>query len=140
MHTFVTATEWLGGERLITRTEGGLSLEISSPVQFGGEAGRWTPEDILVAGVESCILLTALYFVQRHQIGLKSWTSRAVGTMEKGANGLRFTRIEVRITARVATEADVPRMREAVQLAETYCPLSAAVNFPVEFSLDCAAQ
>ena len=37
MHTFVTATEWLGGERLVTRTEGGLSLDISSPVQFRSE-------------------------------------------------------------------------------------------------------
>lgn len=138
MHTFITATEWLGGERLVTRTEGGLALDVSSPPQFGGEPGRWTPEDMLVGGVEACILLTTMYFVQRNKIGLKSWTSRATGTVEKGAAGLRFTRIDVRITARVETEADVTRLREAVALAEKYCPLSAAVNFPVEFTLDCA--
>ncbi len=140
MERFVTSVEWLGGERLTTRTQGGLELPVSSPVQFGGEPGRWTPEEMLVGGVESCILLTALYFIQRRKIGLKSWTSRAEGTVEKTPNGLRFTRIQVRITARVATEDDVPRLREAVELAEKYCPLSAAVNFPVEFSLDVAKQ
>ncbi len=140
MHSFITATEWQGGENLVTRTEGGLSIDISSPTQFGGEAGRWTPEDMLVGGVESCILLTSMYFVTKNKIGLKSWTSRATGSMEKGASGLRFTRIDVRVTARVATEADIPKMQEAVKLAEKYCPLSAAVNFPVEFTLDCSVQ
>ncbi len=140
MHTFITATEWQGGERLVTRTEGGLALDVSSPPQFGGEAGRWTPEEMLVGGVEACILLTTLYFVQRRNIGLKSWTSRAVGTMEKGPSGLRFTKIEVRITVRVATQPDADNLREAVRLAEKYCPLSAAVNVPVEFTLDCAVQ
>jgi len=140
MHTFITATEWQGGEKLVTRTESGLALDVSSPPQFGGEAGKWTPEDMLVGGVEACILLTSMYFVTKNAIGLKSWTSRATGSMEKGASGLRFTRIDVRITARVATEADVPKMQDAVRLAEKYCPLSAAVNFPVAFTLDCSVQ
>ena len=140
MHQFITATEWQGGERLVVRTEGGLALDVSSPPVFGGEAGRWTPEDMLVGGVEACILLTTMYFVNKNRIGLKSWTSRATGDMEKGPSGLRFKKIEVSITARVAAGEDVKKLTDAVQMAEKYCPLSAAVNFPVSFRIDCAVQ
>ena len=61
MHQFITATEWQGGERLVVRTESGLALDVSSPPAFGGEAGRWTPEDMLVGGIEACILLTTMF-------------------------------------------------------------------------------
>ncbi len=140
MHPFDTMTEWQGGERLVISTDEGLRIEVSSPPQFGGEAGRWTPEDMLVAGVEACILLTTLYFVQRQQIGLRRWSSRAVGTMEKGPSGLRFTKIEVEIKSAVGSEADVEKLTHALHLAEKYCPLSAAVNFPVKVSLECARE
>lgn len=140
MHTFVTTMEWQGGERTLERTEGRPPLEVSSPVVFGGEAGRWTPEDMLVAAVESCVLLTTLYFVQKNKIGLKTWTSRSAGDMAKTPEGLRFQRIEVNIAARVATAEDVEKLRKAVTLAEKYCPLSAAVRFPVEVKLEVTAS
>ena len=136
MHAFVTTLEWKGGERMVQHAEGRPPIEVSSPTAFGGEAGLWTPEDFLVAAVESCVLLTTLYFVHRNQIGLKGWTSRCTGEMAKTAEGLRFQRMELRITARVAAEADIEKLRQAVALAEKYCPLSAAVKFPVNVALD----
>jgi len=139
MHTFVTTLEWKGGERIVQSAEGRPPIEVSSPPAFGGEAGRWTPEDFLVAAVESCVLLTTLYFVQKNRIGLTAWTSRCAGDMAKTPEGLRFQRIELSIAARVAAADDVEKLRKAVALAEKFCPLSAAVKFPVTVKLEVAA-
>ena len=136
MHTFTTTLEWKGGARIEQRTEGRPPIAVSSPPAFGGDAGCWTPEDFLVAAVESCVLLTTLYFVQRNKIGLRGWTSRCTGEMAKTAEGLRFQRMELSITARVAAETDVEALRRAVTMAEHFCPLSAAVKFPVAVALD----
>ena len=137
MHTFVTTLEWKGGERLVEHCEGCPPLDVSSPPAFGGEAGRWTPEDLLCAAVESCVLLTTLYFVQKNKIELRAWTSRTAGAVEKGASGLRFTKMEIAIAATVATDEDARKLAGAVQQAEQYCPLSGAVNFPVQVALEC---
>lgn len=139
MHTFVTTLEWKGGERIVQSAEGRPPIEVSSPPVFGGEAGRWTPEDLLVAAVESCVLLTTLYFVQKNRIGLTAWSSRCAGDMAKTSEGLRFQQIELAITARVAAADDVEKLRKAVALAEKFCPLSAAVKFPVVVKLEVAA-
>lgn len=138
MHTFATQLTWQGGERAITSSEGLPDLEISGPVQFGGEAGFWTPEHQLVGAIESCILLTTLFFVDKFKIGMQAYASASEGFMDKGASGLRFTKMTMKLTVTVADAAQVEKMKEAVELAEKYCPLSNAVNFPVEISLDCS--
>jgi len=140
MHTFVTTLEWKGGERIVQNAEGRPPIEVSSPAAFGGEAGRWTPEDLLVAAVESCVLLTTLYFVQKNKIGLASWTSRCAGDLAKTAEGLRFQRMELNISARVSAAEDVEKLQKAVALAEKYCPLSAAVKCPVAVRLEAACS
>ena len=58
MHVFKTTLEWKGGEHMVSHCEGRPDLELSSPPAFGGEAGRWTPEDLLCSAVESCVILT----------------------------------------------------------------------------------
>lgn len=135
MHVFETRLEWLGEEKLVQRAEGRPDLPVSSPPVYGGEAGKWTPEDLLLAAVESCVLLTTLFFVKKNQIGLKAYTSVAKGPMTKGPSGLRFTDISVAITATVATVEDVAKLEQAVHLAEKFCPLSNVVNVPVQVTV-----
>jgi organic hydroperoxide reductase OsmC/OhrA len=136
MHEFITTLERSGGERLIARAEGRPDLTVSSPTAFGGEAGLWTPEDLVVSAVETCLALTAQYFVQKNRIGLKQWTSRTRATMEKGPGGLHFTAMEVAITATVAADEDVAKLTEAVHLAEKFCPVSNALSLPIAIRLD----
>ena len=136
MHEFITTLVRSDGERLIARAEGRPDLDVSSPPAFGGEAGRWTPEDLVCSAVESCLALTAQYFVQKNKIGLKQWSSRTRATMEKGPGGLRFTALEVTITATVAEAEDVSKLTEAVHLAEKFCPVSNVLTLPVAVRLD----
>ncbi len=135
MHVFETRLEWLGGEKLVQRADGRPDLPVSSPPVYGGEAGKWTPEDLLLAAVESCVLLTTLFFVKKNQIGLKAYTSAARGPMTKGPSGLRFTDLRVDIAATVAAAEDVAKLEQAVHLAEKYCPLSNVVNVPVTVTI-----
>jgi organic hydroperoxide reductase OsmC/OhrA len=131
MHVFKTTMEWRGGERLVSRCDGRPDLDLSSPPAFGGEAGRWTPEDLLCSAVESCVVLTTLFFVRRQNIGLISWKSRACATLEKGPAGLRFQTMDVEVDAVVSAAEDEPRLRDAVRQAEQYCPVSNALKIPV---------
>ena len=135
MHVFETRLEWQGGEQLVQRAEGRPDLPVSSPPVFGGEAGQWTPEDLLLAAVESCVLLTTLFFVKKNQIGLKAYTSTARGPMTKGPSGLRFTELTVAIAATVAAPEDAAKLEQAIHLAEKYCPLSNVVNVPVKVTV-----
>jgi len=67
---------------------------------------------------------------------LLSYESNATGVMEKTPDGLRFTKMDVRIVANVGTESDRQKALALKKKLEKYCPVSTALNFPVGLALE----
>ncbi len=129
MWKYRTQLEWKpGSEEAVSRCEGKPDWSISAPPEFGGNAALWSPEDALVSAVESCLLLTMLFFVDKMKIGLHAYRSESEGKMEKTPGGLRFTSIDISISAVVATEEDGVKMQQALGRAEAACPVAQALN------------
>lgn len=131
MWTFETSFRWVGKEEGVAECAGKPSIQVTPPPEFGGEAGRWTPEDLLISAIESCLMMTTLSVAQKQKINLRAYTSKASGKMAKTSEGLRFTGVEVVIDLQVADAADLDKAVKAVAIAEKYCPVSNGVKFPV---------
>lgn len=129
---FLTDLIWEaeGGGRL--HTPGCPELQISEPLAFGGEPDKWTPEELLTGAVEACVLMTFLYFIKRQQVRLRRYSSHAETRLEKTREGLRFSGITLTLEIAVANPAEADNAVHAVDLAEKYCPVSHALNFPVQ--------
>ena len=124
---------------LTARTNPGLP--VATPAQFGGPENRWSPEELFVASVGSCLMSTFLYFTDRFDVPLEAYSSVSTGRMGKTPDGLRFTSIDVAIRVTVPDEevrerAAPLRLREKL---EKSCPVSTALNCPVRVTLDLAA-
>jgi len=112
-------------------------LRVSPPPEFGGPSGTWSPEQLFVASIESCLMSTCTYFTNRFDAHMASYSSSCRGTLEKRQEGLRFSKIEVSITVKFSDEqamskAESLRLRQKL---EKYCPVSAALNCPVLIDL-----
>ncbi len=139
MWKFETSMQWSGGEEGVAACAGKPDVAIASPPEFGGKPGIWTPEDLLISAIESCLLMTTLSVLTRQKIALKGYSSRATGTMEKTPEGLRFTGLDVAISLQVAEAADIEKATRAIGIAEKYCPISNAVKFPVKVTATATA-
>jgi len=131
--TFEASVEWQEGRRGVITHEGKPPLPVATPPEFGGPPGVWTPEELLVASVASCLMSTFVYFADRFKVPFLSYSTTAKGRMEMTERGLRFTEIEVAITVGVgdAEAADKIAALRFEEKLEKYCPVSAAVNCPV---------
>ena len=132
MWKFETSMHWSGGQEGTASCPGKSDLRITPPPEFGGTPGQWTPEDQLVSAIEACLLMTTLSVLSRQKIQLAGYASRATGVMEKTADGLRFTGVDISIDLQVSDPALVEKAERAVNVAEKYCPISNAVKFPVK--------
>lgn len=135
---YVTEVQWLGGERGVAKTAGRASFEFTPPPEFGGVADAWNPELLLVSSVETCVLLTALHFVKKSGVDLKSYSSKADGELKKTPQGLRFQKMTITVNGVVASADDALKFKNAVAEAEKWCPVSNAVNFPVHVIAEAA--
>jgi organic hydroperoxide reductase OsmC/OhrA len=140
MAHFETSATWKGGQSVEVASAGKPAHSIMPPPEFGGEDGHWTPEDLLIGAVESCLLLTTLHMVKTMSINLVSYSSSASGELEKTAEGLRIQGINVNIQATVGSDEDVEKMNKAVETAEKFCPVSAAVSCPISAEANVSTQ
>ncbi len=112
--------------------QGKPTLQGSADPRFRGRADRWNPEELLVAALAECHMLTYLTLCATHGVTVTSYEDMATGRMETllGGSG-RF--VEVVLNPKVAVTAE-SSMDQAVELhleANKSCFIANSVNFPV---------
>lgn len=136
MWQYETSVIWREGRQGETHSGGKQPIEVASPPEFGGPRNIWTPEDLLTSSVASCIMTSALFFLDRNGVDFSAYMSNATGTMEKGATGLEFTRVALEVSITIKDESQIEATKKAMAMAEKSCPISKALKCPVEMHLE----
>jgi len=119
-----------------TNMSGINETEIGPPPEYGGSPNSLNPEEMLVASVNSCIMLVFYHFAKKYEVGIASYHSDAEGKVEKTKNGLRFTNIEVSAKVSLASADSAAKIEEIAQLAEKYCLVSGSLACPVQYNVE----
>lgn len=135
MWTYETSVEWKEGKIGEARCNEKPAITVATPPEFGGPEGIWTPEDLLTSAVESCIMASALFFMNRGKIQIRTYQSKATGTLEKSPSGLVFSRIAVEVDVALEDPDQADAAQKALVQAEKSCPLSNTLNCPVELTI-----
>ena len=142
-HHFSTTVTWTGnagtgtssykayGRQNEISAEGKRPIEGSSARVFHGNAERWNPEELLIAALSECHMLSYLHVAASHSVVVTSYTDDATGTMRLAKDGGgQFTEVTLRPVVTIEgsdTELALSLHREASEK----CFIAASVNFPV---------
>jgi len=126
--TYEVTVEWRGEKKGAAICEGKPDLEIATPPEFKGHPGIWSPEDLFVEAVNSCIMTTFLSFIERMGLELASYRSLAVGKLERGSEVFSFTEILVRPVIGLRKEEDRAKAAELIERAEANCLISNSIK------------
>jgi organic hydroperoxide reductase OsmC/OhrA len=146
-HHYETKIEWTGNTGEGTKTyrsyarnftltaPGKPEVAGSSDAAFRGDASRYNPEDMLVAALSSCHLLSYLHLCAVNNIVVVSYVDHATGTMEEreGGSGV-FTHVQLNPKVTISAESDAAKAKELHHRAHELCFIANSVNFPVENS------
>ncbi len=121
-----------------TAMSGVSEAEVGPPPEYGGTPDSLNPEELLVASVNSCIMLVFYHFANKFEVKVASYHSDAEGKVEKTRNGLRFTNIEVKAKVSVAGDVSAEKIEEIGRLADKYCLVSGSLACPVHYEVEIA--
>ena len=76
---YKTSIKWSREKKGILSSPDKPDIEIATPPEFRGHPGIWTPEDLFVSSVNSCIMLVFFHFAKRYDIEIASYHSEAKG-------------------------------------------------------------
>lgn len=108
------------------------SLLASSDKPFRGDPSRWNPEDLLVASLSECHLLSYLHACVTAGVVVLAYRDEASGVMvEDGRGGGAFREVVLRPHVTVADPSMVDAAIAAHAQANAWCFIANSVNFPV---------
>lgn len=127
----VTA-KWEGGRKGVASAEGiNPSIRFSSPPEFHGESGFWTPEHFLVAAVATCYVVTLYAIAELSKLEFLGLELSVEGKLGKPEGKLRFTEILMRPTLTVVRMEDRERASRLLEKAEQGCLIARSLACPV---------
>ncbi|HWV27343.1 MAG TPA: OsmC family protein [Aeromicrobium sp.] len=117
--------------QVLLSADGKPDLWGSADPTFRGDATRWNPEELLVAALAQCHLLSYLHSAVTHGVVVTAYTDSPVGTMAQAGQGGRFTSVVLRPRVSVSEASMVGTARDIHREASQNCFIAASVNFPV---------
>ena len=129
--TYNTNVQWTSDRQGVLNSDGKPEIAISSPPEFKGIAGVWTPEDFFVAAVDMCQMTTFLSFGMRKNIPLKSYKSFAEGLLEFADGKYRFTKIVLKPEITVEQSWTKEQIEELVHQAHDNCLIGNSITAEV---------
>ncbi len=105
-------------------------IEGSSDRAFRGSPERWNPEELLVAALAQCHMLSYLHSAASHSIIVTSYTDAATGVLLQVGNGGHFTAVTLHPVVTIAA-GDPARALALHAEAAANCFIAQSVNFPV---------
>ncbi len=130
-YRYTTSVRWTGEKKGTMDIAGKPSVEVATPPEFRGHEGIWSPEDLFVASVNSCIMTTFLAFAERAALVPQAFESEAEGLLEFVDGRLLFTKIVVRPRVTLRSGEDRARAEEILGKAERNCLVSSSLRTEV---------
>lgn len=119
------------GRDHVVQAEGKPDIAGSSDRIFHGDVDRWNPEELLIAALSQCHMLSFLHVACDAGVVVVDYRDRAEGVLELDGNGGgKMTSVTLRPEVHVVAGhgADIDGLHER---AHELCFIANSVNFPV---------
>jgi peroxiredoxin-like protein len=105
------------------------TLEAATPPEFPkGMPGIWSPEHLLVAAANSCLMTTFLAIAENSKLNFTSFDSRGSGKLEMVDGKYMVSEITLKPVVHMEDETQRERMERVLQKAEAACLISNSIK------------
>lgn len=114
-------------------------LVAGPPPDFGGSDVWWSPEHLFASATAACYATTFFAGAERAGLRVGGYHCVADATLDRTADGVAFTAVNLAITLRVVAD-DVERARKLALDSKERCFVAKSLKCPVNVSVEVTAS
>jgi organic hydroperoxide reductase OsmC/OhrA len=112
--------------------DGKPELHATADAAFRGDAATHNPEDLFLAAISSCHMLSYLALCAREKLRVVAYEDEARGTMqEDGKGGGKFVEVTLHPVVTLASADDAARATELHERAHQLCFIANSCSVPI---------
>ena len=97
------------------------TLTCAPPKDFDGPGDLWSPEDLLMASVASCFVLSFRAIANASKLSWQQIDCQSQGTLDKVERSMQFTRIDTTVKLLITDPQDKDKAEKLLHKAEQSC-------------------
>ncbi len=135
VHHYEVNVNWEADRKgLMTSPVLNENIEVATPPEFPkGMPGIWSPEHLLVAAVNSCLMTTFLAIAENSKFDFANFESNADGKLEKVEGKFMISEIELKPVVTIRKEEDREKAVRILDKSEAACLISNSVKSKIIF-------
>lgn len=115
--------------RYIVRIPGKPDFIGTSAPGYMGSPYHYNPEDLLVASLSACHMLTYLAYCANSKVHVLSYSDEAEGLLTQEGKITKFTQVTLRPKIKITRDSNLDRAKELHDKAHHACFIANSVNF-----------
>ena len=129
-------TDQVEGDGNVTLATGEISYGV--PAQFGGNIGKTSPEELILAALSSCFSMTLGFVLEKRKVSAHITGMHAEGTVQRIDRQLVLTAITLHPQITIDSDEDKTRQEitAAIERSEQACLISNAIRGNVELKIE----
>lgn len=134
-HYYEVGVEWKS-ERMgvMSSPDFDNKLEVVTPPQFAkGIPNKWSPEHLLVAAVNSCLMTTFLAIAENSKLEYEHFESRGVGKLEVVDGKYIISEVELHPVLTILNAEDGEKAQRVLNKSEAACLISNSIKSKIIF-------
>ena len=100
------------------------SLTIAPPIEFDGPGDAWSPEDLFMASIANCFVLSFRAITKASRFDWLSIECRSEGVLDKVDRKVQFTEITNKVTLTIENADNIEKAERLLNKAEETCLIS----------------
>jgi len=127
-YVYKNSIKWTTERKGVISCETKPDINVATPPEFKGHPNVWTPEDLFVASVNTCVMTTFLHYAERNKLDFVAYKSEAEGVLELIENQFMFSEIKIRPLITVRQDSDIDKAKELIVISENNCLISNSIK------------
>ena len=123
-HRYKVKSEGNDTGNLISRAENLPDIVVAPPIQFGGPGGQWSPEDLLMASVSSCLVLSFRAIARASKLEWNSIECESEGELDTVERKVQFTSTLSKVRLFIPETESKDKAERLLNKAEETCLIS----------------
>lgn len=110
-------------------------LVVAPPAQFGGPGDEWSPEDLFMASISSCFILSFRAVARASKLEWSSIECHSEGTLDRVDGKNQFTKVVTTAKLSIASTEDSEKAEKILHKADATCLVANSLR--TELVLEC---
>jgi len=127
-----TSAQWTHSHQGLAKSPEKVDVPLVCPPPFCHERDDvWSPEEFFVSAIETCLMMTFIYFADRGDLPFESYESRATGKVEFVDGKALLTRVDIYPRIGAADDRTAKKIERMLKGASKACLVSNSITTEV---------